>query len=320
VTATPRTDDAGPLDDPSAPPPSLGATLLRLIQAVRDADPQEIEEASRRLGRSRRLFAPLGLVAGTLALMVDGLKPLVTNWRLTLVEVLPAVWIWLCMWNLRYHLGGKAFVVDHLPLEIVLGVAIVVVTTAGLWCNTVFALALGNGEPHLLRPAFEQSRRATRRLLRSGVLLGVVVALAALWAPTRGKWWFAVSMSIAIALLMVCFIAVPARILGISTRQPMRQKVSGAALGGTLSAVAATPGFILDRVGLLIMGIPGFRVIGIAMLSVGVALQAAATSSVRAVKLSYRLVSGPDGVSFSDEVPDVELEPDQRSTDPEAVS
>ena len=69
-----------------------------------------MEQAVLRLSRSRRLFAPLALGVGALVMLFDGVKLLVTNWRLTLVQVLPAMWIWLAMLDLKAHvLRGKSF-------------------------------------------------------------------------------------------------------------------------------------------------------------------------------------------------------------------
>jgi hypothetical protein len=39
----------------------------------------------------------------------NGLKLLFSNWRLTLVQILPAMWIWLAMFDLKEHaLHGKS--------------------------------------------------------------------------------------------------------------------------------------------------------------------------------------------------------------------
>ena len=54
-----------------------------------------------------------------------------------------------------------------------------------------------------------------------------------------------------------------------------------------------TPGFVLDRVGLILLGVPGLHVLGLVLLSIGTALYAAGMSSVKAVKLSMKL-DAPD--------------------------
>jgi hypothetical protein len=70
---------------------------------VADADPTDIEAAARQLGESRRYLAPVAWAAGALVLLVRGVKLLFLNWRLTLVEFVPAAWLWLVMWDLKQH-------------------------------------------------------------------------------------------------------------------------------------------------------------------------------------------------------------------------
>ena len=67
-------------------------------------------EAVLQLSRSRRLFAPLAFAVGGIAMLFNGLKLLVSNWRLTLVQILPAMWIWVAMLDLKAHaLHGRSF-------------------------------------------------------------------------------------------------------------------------------------------------------------------------------------------------------------------
>jgi len=66
--------------------------VRRLIAAIRENDERKVEEAILQLARSRRTFAPLALAAGAFVMLFSGL--LVTNWRLMLVQALPAMWIW----------------------------------------------------------------------------------------------------------------------------------------------------------------------------------------------------------------------------------
>src|SRR5947209_4820718 len=88
-----------------------------LVSAVQDNDEAKIEEAILRLSRSRRAFAPLALVAGAFVLLFDGLRLLLSNWRLTAVQMLPAMWIWLAMFDLRVHvLHGRSLNVLRGPV------------------------------------------------------------------------------------------------------------------------------------------------------------------------------------------------------------
>jgi hypothetical protein len=90
--------------------------------------------------------------------------------------------------------------------------------------------------------------------------------------------------------MLVALVVVPARVLGVPKRRRSPKEALGAWMtGGALSAVAMSPGFILDRIGVVLLGIPGLRLIGLAVLSGGVALYAAGLSSVKAVKLSMKL-------------------------------
>jgi hypothetical protein len=43
-------------------------------------------------------------------MLFDGLKLVFSNWRLSVVQILPAMWIWLAMLDLKAHaLHGKSF-------------------------------------------------------------------------------------------------------------------------------------------------------------------------------------------------------------------
>ena len=96
------------------------------------------------LSRYRSWLAPLAFVAGAFVMLFDGVKLLFTNWRLTLVQVLPAMWIWAAMYDLKGHwLHGKTFHVVTGPavvIPVVLGIA--AITAAGFYLNAVFAYAI----------------------------------------------------------------------------------------------------------------------------------------------------------------------------------
>ena len=78
-------------DTALTPEVTLAARLERYVRAVRDGDEAMVEEAVFRLSSSRRLFAPLAFLASGIVTLFDGLKLLVSNWRLTLVQIVPAV-------------------------------------------------------------------------------------------------------------------------------------------------------------------------------------------------------------------------------------
>src|SRR5215472_9749596 len=64
--------------------------LVRAVRAVADADPAQIEAATRQFGQSRRYLTPVAWAAGSIVLLVRGIKLLCLNWRLTLIELVPA--------------------------------------------------------------------------------------------------------------------------------------------------------------------------------------------------------------------------------------
>jgi hypothetical protein len=272
--------------------------LRRLVVAVTSADPSAIERATRQLGDSRRYLAPLGWAAGTIVLLVTGIKLLLFNWRLSLIQLVPAAWIWLGMWNIKQHLfHGRAFGSYDSPQLWLIGLAIIVLTIAAFWCNAIFAFAIDGPPPPLIRPAVHRARSGLPLILKAGLVMGIIIALAGLVVPRNlGLWWFGLIFGFVLVAMLISFVAVPARIIGLKPKRiSLRQKVSGAAAGGALSAVAMAPGFILDRLGLILLGVHSLfvQVVGFILLSIGTALYAAGMSSVKAVKLSSKLVSEP---------------------------
>jgi len=87
-------------------------------------------------------------------------------------------------------------------------------------------------------------------------------------------------------------VAVPARLIGMKTSYPARDKLAASAVGGIVGAVVCTPPYLLGRLGLLMLGSHALFVPGLIVLSIGLTLQAGATSAVKTVKMSAKLVSG----------------------------
>ena len=82
----------------------------------------------------------------------------------------------------------------------------------------------------------------------------------------------------------------PAWLVGAPSRAASRrQKAEQTLTTGVLSGVASMPGFLLNRIALLILGIPTIGVIGFILLALGAVLHVTASSSVRVVKMSIRL-------------------------------
>src|SRR5205807_4196137 len=124
----------------------LSARIRSLVRAIRENDDAKIEEAVLRLSRTRRAFAPLGFAVGGFVLLFSGLRLIVSNWRLALVQALPAMWIWLVMDDIKAHvLHGRTLHVIRGPILIPLGLVIVGGTVACFGLNAV--VAFGIAEP-----------------------------------------------------------------------------------------------------------------------------------------------------------------------------
>lgn len=229
--------------------------------------------------------------AGALVLAVVGIRLLVLNWRLSLVELVPAAWVWLVMWDLKQHaLRGAAFRQLTPGGVVLLVVGAVLLTIASLWCNTVFAFAITD-QPPRIGAAIELTRARLPRIVLAGGVLGLTVAFAAAVVPRIGEvWLYTATLGAVLGVMLIGFVAVPARLIGATRKKlPPRQAVGRMATGGALSAVAMAPGFVLDRIGVLLLGVPGLHILGLFLLSLGTALYAAGMSSVRAVKLTMKL-------------------------------
>jgi len=268
--------------------------IERFIKAVRDSDREVVDETIMRLSRSRPWLAPLALIVGAFAMLFDGVKLLLTNWRLTLIQVLPAMWIWAAMLDLKVHvLHGKSFHVLTGPAIVIpIVIAVAAVTAAGFYLNAVFAFAIVQPGRPQIRPAFTQARSHLPVVLGSGAFVGILLGLSTVVVVRWGVFWFGLSLSIVVGVMMLCYVAVPARLIGIKTDNPKRDKLAATAVGGAIGAIICTPPYALGRVGLLLLGSNTLFILGIVLLTVGLTLQAGATGAVKTVKMSAKLVSG----------------------------
>ena len=270
----------------------MGTRLRSLVQAIQENDEAQIEQAIIRLSRSRRIFAPLAFLVSSFILLFDGLRLLVTNWRLTLVQVLPAMWIWLAMLDLKIHvLHDKTFIVLRGPVVIPLVLLVAAITVAAYFLNAVFAFAIENPRTPEIRPAVAKARANLRPIVLSGGIIGLLLGFATVVVTRWGRPWFGISLSIVVGLMMVSYVAIPARIVGLKPNQSGPEKLKTTALGGLLSATVCTPPYMLGRLGILMLGSKALLIPGIIVLAVAATLQAGATGAVRAIKLSAKLAA-----------------------------
>ena len=92
---------------------------------------------------------------------------------------------------------------------------------------------------------------------------------------------------------MVCYVAVPSRLIGVKPKRSRRDKVTAGALGAALGATVCTPPYLLGRLGILMLGSKYLFIPGIVALTLGFTLQAGATGAVRAIKMSLTLTANP---------------------------
>jgi hypothetical protein len=263
------------------------------VRAIEESDEAKIEEAVLRLSGSRRAFRPLVFAIGALALLFDGLRLLIRNWRLMLVQILPALWVWLAMTDLKAHvLHGHSFTVLRGPVLIPIILAITAITVASFFLNAVFAFAITRPGTPEIRPAIAQARRHRKPIVAYGAVVGVLLALATTVVTRWGSPWFALSLGIVIAVMMVSYVAVPARLIGGKPAQTKREKLTTSVVSSVLGATVTAPPYILGRVGLLMVGTTALLIPGILLIAVAVPLQAGATGAVRAIKMSASLTGG----------------------------
>jgi hypothetical protein len=269
------------------------ALVERVVRAIRDDDEAVLEQIVA-LSHRRRMFAPLAFTVGAFAMLFDGLRLLIANWRLTLVQVLPAVWIWLAMYDLKAKvLQGKSLPTLRGPVLVPIALAVVAITVASFFLNAVFAFAITQSRPPRIRPAYEAARERLQAISLWGLAIGAPLAVTTTFGPRWGKPWFALALGVVVGVMMICYVAVPSRLIGINPRRTRREKLTGNLLGTALSATVCTPPYLLGRVGILMLGSKVLLIPGIVLLTVGFGLQAGATGAVRAIKMSLSLRVNP---------------------------
>jgi hypothetical protein len=261
-----------------------------LVNAIQSNDESQIEEAILRLSRSRRLFAPLAFAIGAFALLFDGLRLILSNWRLTLVQIVPAMWIWFAMYDFKGHLlYGKAFHGLSGWVLVPICLTIIALTIVSFFFNAVFAMAISRQGGPEIRPAALEARRHLLPIVVSGLVVGAALAFATMFAPRLGKHWFTISLGIVVGVMMISYVSLPARLIGVKPHQPVREKLTTSAVGGIIGATVCTPPYLLGRLGILMLGSKVLFIPGLFVLTIGVTLQAGATGAVRAIKLSTKL-------------------------------
>jgi hypothetical protein len=267
------------------------ARLGEVARGVREGDEQEVVRAVEALSRRHRLLAPLALLVGGVAMLFGGVRLLLTNWRLTVIQIPPAMWIWAAMYDLRGHLLHDRTVHAVTGPVVIPAIALVAaITMVCFWLNAVFGFAISqDGKPEV-RPAIGEAKPHLATILGSGAVVGLALGLTVTVVTRAHRPWFALTLSVVIGVMMIAYVAVPARLIGVQTGAVSRRdRLSASVVGSVLGAVVSTPAYLLGRIGLLMLGSPFLRFPGLLIFIVGFTLQAGATSAVKAVKMGAKL-------------------------------
>jgi hypothetical protein len=274
---------------PGDRPPTRIRSLFRAIEAEDEVLVGRVIALSRR----HPALAPLALTTGAFAMLLHGLRLLVSNWRLMLIQAFPALWLWLAMADLKVHvLQGNSFHLLRGAALLPVGLALVALTAVAFFLDAVFAFSIARGRHPRISLGFADARRHLTPILGSGLVLGVLLALSTTVVTRWGHPWFALSLGIVVGAMMVAYVAVPARLLGVRPTHSKRDKLAASVLTGTLSLAICTPPYLLARLGILLLG--SVLIPGVVLLVVGATLHAGTTAAVSAIKLSASLTATGD--------------------------
>jgi hypothetical protein len=272
---------------------SLVKRARELMDALRDADAGVVHQLVSNLSQSQRLLAPLALAVGGIDMLFSAVRMLVLNWRLMLVQALPVALTWVAMYDLKAHaLAGNSDPGVEGPVLIPIVLTIIAVTAASFFMNSVFAFAVSQPGRPQVRPAITQARGHLGVILGSGAVVGLMLALATTVISRDNRPWFVLALGATIGVMMLGYVAVPARLIGIKREASRRDKLSASIVAGAVGVAVATPPYVLGRVGVLMLGVHLLFIPGLAVVTFAVALEAGAAVAVKSVKMISKLVAG----------------------------
>ena len=285
------TSGPGPASATSAGPPARRRlrwrALAHAVGAVRSTDPANVESALKDLGGKRRWLAPLVYAAGTVAVVFDGVLLLLRNWRLTLLQLFPAMWIWIMTWNLKHHFASKPTFSTGAVIPIAIGVLLA--AQVAYWSNATFAFTISRNDSGDIRGAFREARSHWRLIGGLALVTGAVQATIWLLIPRLQADWLWLALLLIFVVQVYLFIAIPCWLVGVRKTGSRRDRTTQSVTTGVLGGVASMPGFLLNRIGWLLLGTGPLGIVGGALVAIGAVLHVTASSSVRVVKLSLRL-------------------------------
>lgn len=92
-----------------------------------------------------------------------------------------------------------------------------------------------------MRPASAKARSHLIAILVPGTGVGLALGLATTVVTRWGRPWFALSLGIVVGVMMVAYVAVPSRLIGVKPQRSARDKLAASAVGGAMGTVVSTP-------------------------------------------------------------------------------
>lgn len=269
---------------------ALRSTVRDLRSDATAVDEQRIADALRRAATQSQWLRPLTYLDLVFESLVRGLVLLVTTLRLAAIEVLPAVWIGAITWDWRAHATGRLPLAPvEGPLLVLVLAAVVATNVLAYWCNTVIAFSLAQPDPGDLRSAVTEARRHRRPILAGAATIGLAHALASAAAARSGTGTYSLLMGAVAIVQMYAIVALPALVVGhrAHRHRSLAERAGTLALTGALTIAALVPGFVLTRIGVVALD-ADLVLPAVALLTVGILVQIAGTSSVHTVLLTVR--------------------------------
>ena len=223
--------------------------------------------------------------------VLAGVLLLVGNWRLLLMELVPALWLGAITWDWRARTFGKLPLAEvHGEAAVAVMAVILVMTFAAYWCNAVFAFAAVQSPPVDLRAAMRSAGAHWRRITVWAAVAGLAHLVVAVYLTRTTVTIYSITLGAVVVLQMYALVAMPVALVA-RARVPSRgrrDRIARLLLAGALSGVASSPGFLLNRLAILLIAL-GLPWLGVALLVPAVVVQAAGAASSRAVQLAARV-------------------------------
>jgi hypothetical protein len=268
-----------------------GRRWLDAATAPTALDPDRLAVRLREASRAKRWLRPVAYVGIAMLSLVGAALTILRNWRLVLLEAVPAIWLGSISWQWRrVVLMGDDRPVVNGRAAVAVAVLVVVVTAASYWCNVTFALTVRDPVDQRIHAAFQQARAHARWIWLAAAVTATAHVAVVVWVVRTTTTWFALSLGVLALVQMYAFVAVPVLIAtGTRTRRSVRDRLRSAAASMGVSGLTATPGLVLNRVGVVLLAWGWLRWLGVGLIAVAALLQVAGISSATAVKFAGRL-------------------------------